>query len=411
MSEAPSVARKKPLTRFGEFELLKAIAIIGLPAVHLMEEAIEKDFASPGLTSFGTAILVLCAFGPSVFMVCMGFGIGGGRTSPKNIRANGIQFLLIGFLLNIFRWLLPGLLRSAVLHTPMIQDIDFCLQSDIYYFAGLYFILYSYFKQWKIPIAGILMISVLMLTANTLLTPLTGKAFPDLLDKDPANDQKASILLGSILGNFVYIDHSSCFPLLSWAIFPSVGVLLGEILKKSDDEKRESIMRGVIGFAAVMLVSFLVFLWDYDIDILKALVSPANEYITDLPNVILLLSLALLLVSAFYYLCKRIGSSRFMAYMMRISTFIIPFYLLQWVIVAWIFYLMGTFSAPAECYTMLMYIASVVAVTWFCMFITSRYGMKIMKRLVKITTFKKKKKQLKKAEEKAAQEKGGNNNG
>ncbi len=390
MSEASVAVRKKPLTRFGEFELLKAIAIIGLPAVHLMEESLEKGFANPGLTQFGRAVLVLCAFGPSVFMVCMGFGIGGGRTSPKNIRANGIQFLLIGLLLNIFRWLIPGILRSVVLHTKMIQDVDFCLQSDIYYFTGLYFILYSYLKQWKIPIAGILMISILLLTVNTLLTPYTGKLFPDLLDSDPANDLIPSILLGSILGNFVYVDHSSCFPLLSWAIFPSVGVLLGEILKKTDDEKREKIMRCVLGFSAVLLVSFIVFLLDYKIDVLKVLVSPANEYITDLPNVILLICLALLMVTAFYYLCKRIGSSRFMAYMLRISTFIIPFYLLQWLIVAWVFYLMATFRAPANCYTLPIYLASVVVVTAFCMFITGRYGMKIMKRLLKITTFKKK---------------------
>ena len=181
-------------------------------------------------------------------------------------------------------------------------------------------------------------------------------------------------------------------PRLSWAIFPSIGVLLGEILKKSDEETRESIMKTVLGSSAVMLVSFLVFLWDYNIDILKALVSPANDYITDLPNVILLLSLALLLVAAFYYLCKRIGSSGFMAYMLRISTFIIPFYLLQWVIVAWAFYLMSTLQAPEGCYTLPMYIVSVIIVTGVCLFVTSRYGMKIMKLLLKITSFKKKKK-------------------
>ena len=396
MSEASVAVQKKPLTRFGEFELLKAIAIIGLPAVHLMEESMEKGFASPGLARFGNAILVLCAFGPSVFMICMGFGIGGGRTSPKNIRANGIQFLVIGMLLNIFRWLLPGLLRSVVLQRNMMQDVDFCLQSDIYYFTGLYFILYSYFKQWKIPISGIIMISILMLTANTLLTPVTGKLFPDLMDDNPANDSVPALVIGSILGNFVYVDHTSCFPLLSWAIFPSIGVLLGEILKKTDEEKREKIMRCVLGASLVMLISFLVFLWDYNIDILKALVSPANDYITDLPNVILLVSLALILVTAFYYLCKRIGSSRFMAFMLRISTFIIPFYLLQWLIVAWIFYLAASFRAPAEFYTLPMYIASVIVVTAICMFVTSRYGMKIMKRLLKITTFKKAKKPVKK---------------
>ena len=67
-----TAVKKKPLTRFGEFELLKAIAIIGLPAVHVMEEAMEGGYASPGLMHFGSLIVGLCAFGPSVFMMCMG---------------------------------------------------------------------------------------------------------------------------------------------------------------------------------------------------------------------------------------------------------------------------------------------------------------------------------------------------
>lgn len=35
--EKATAEKKKPLTRFGEFELLKAIAIIGLPAIHVMD--------------------------------------------------------------------------------------------------------------------------------------------------------------------------------------------------------------------------------------------------------------------------------------------------------------------------------------------------------------------------------------
>ena len=382
--EKTVVLKKKPLTRFGEVELLKAIAILGLPAVHLMEEALEGGFASAGLTKFGMAIIVLCAFGPSVFMICMGFGIGGGKTSPKSIRKNGIQFLLIGALLNILRWLLPGILQAIVIKTPLIEDITFCLQSDIYYFVGLYFILYSFLVQWKMKAPGILMLSAIMLTANTLLTPLTNKYVTNKI-------------AAALLGNIVYVNETSCFPLLSWAIFPSVGVLLGEILKKSDEEKRENIMRRLLDFSAVLLGSFCVFLWFYKIDIIKVLVSPANEYITDLPNVIMLLSLALFLLSLNYYLCKRIGSSKFMEFMLRISTFIIPFYLLQWVIIAWVFYLLNIFRAPAGCFNIGIYAASVVAVTAICIFVTIKFGMKIMKLLLKITSFKKRKPKKKEA--------------
>jgi hypothetical protein len=44
--------------------------------------------------------------------------------------------LLIGAILNTFRWFLPGVLQAIVIHTPLIEDFEFCLQSDIYYFAG-----------------------------------------------------------------------------------------------------------------------------------------------------------------------------------------------------------------------------------------------------------------------------------
>ena len=368
---------KEPLVRFGEFELLKAIAIIGLPAIHLMEEAMEGGFASPELMKFGSLIVGLCVFGPSVFMMCMGFGIGGGKTTADGIRRNGIQFLLIGAILNIFRWFIPGVIQSLTLHTRLIEDIQFCLQSDIYYFVGLFFILYSFLKKKDISPEGMLYVSILMLTANMLLTPLTGKYI-------------TNPIAASLIGNIVYVNETSCFPLLSWSIFPSIGILLGSLLKKSDDNQREFIMKRLFDFSFVLFASFMVFLYQYGIDSMKVLVSPSNRYITDLPNVILLVSLALFLVSLTYYLCKIIGNTPFMQFMLRISVFIIPFYLLQWIIIAWIFYALPILHMPPGCFGIGWYIFSVVVVTTLCIYISTKYGMKIMKFLFKITTIKKK---------------------
>lgn len=376
---------KKPLIRFGEFELLKAIAIIGLPAIHLMEEALEGGYASPELMKFGTMIIGLCAFGPSVFMICMGFGIGGGKTSAKSIRKNGIQFLLIGAILNIFRWLIPGIIQSLTIHTKLIEDINFCLQSDIYYFVGIFFILYSFLKKKNISSEGMLFNSILMLTASMLLTPITGKYI-------------TNPILASLIGNIIYVNETSCFPLMSWAIFPSIGILLGDILKKTDENQREFIMKRIFDFSFVLFASFTVFLVQYHVDFMKVLVSPSNDYITDLPNVILLVSLALFLVSLTYYLCKKIGNSSFMKFMLRISAFIIPFYLLQWVIIAWIFYILPILHMPQGCFGVGWYLLSVISVTAICIFVSTRYGMKIMKYLLKITTIKKKKKKLQESE-------------
>ena len=131
-------AKKKPLTRFGEFDFLKAAAILGLPAVHLLEEAMEGGYASAGLEKFGFMIIGLCAFGPSVFMICMGFGVGGGRMNVDALRRNGIQFLLIGAILNVLRWFIPGILQSILIDKNLLDDFEFCIQSDIYYFVGIF---------------------------------------------------------------------------------------------------------------------------------------------------------------------------------------------------------------------------------------------------------------------------------
>ena len=380
---ATESVKKKPLTRFGEIELLKAIAILCLPLVHVMEEAIENGYASAGLMDFGNAIIGLCAFGPSVFMICMGFGIGGGKSSSAAVARNGIQFLLIGGYLNFFRWFIPGLIQKFAIHTPLIKDINYCLQSDIYYFVGTYLVLYSFLKKRNVNAYGMLVISTLMCAFNTLMSPLTAKIPYEILR--------------SLVGNLFYVDATSCFPLMSWAIFPSVGLMMGEVLKKADDEKRDVIMRRMLVGTAAFIVAFTVFLFEYKFDILRVLVSPLNDYVTDFPNMVLLIAVALLLISLAYYLCKEIGASPFMAFMLRISAFIMPFYLIQWLVIAWIFYALPIFGAPEGCFTLPLYLVTVAAVTAFDIFMTMRYGMKMMKRLLKITTFKKKKKKKKEA--------------
>lgn len=370
---------KKPLTRFGEFEFLKALAIMGLPLVHVMEEAMDANLASASLEAFGTSILGLCVFGPSIFMICMGFGIGGGKSSAESIRSTGIQFLIIGAILNIFRWLIPGIIKSIVLKTPLIEDLDLCFQSDIYYFVGIFFVYYSFLKKRNVSTAALLIISVITLTINGMLTPIMTKYAGK-------ND-----IISSLVGNIFYVNDTSCFPLMSWAIFPTIGIIFGEILKPNDDEYREVFMRRVMYFSVVLFIAFVFFLWSYDLDAIKILVSPNNDYITDLPNVIMLSALGCFVIGLTYYLCKAIGHTKFMGFMLTISTFIIPFYLLQWLLVSWEIYGAQILRVPEGSFGVVAYLISAGIITAVCIFVASKYGMKIMKFLLKYTTIKKKK--------------------
>ena len=213
-----------------------------------------------------------------------------------------------------------------------------------------------------------------MLSLNTLLTPLTVQI-------------DAHLILKNLLGNFVYVAEESCFPLLSWAIFPSIGILLGDVLKKVDDGRREHIMKNMIIFSPLVFVSFIIFLWSYDFDLLKVLVSPLNEYITDLPNVVLTITLALFLFGVLYYICKAIDKSRFMDFMSKIATYIVPFYLIQWILVSWVIMVFNLFDFSLNIGWFLFFVA---AITGICTFLSTKYGLKISKFIARATSFRRK---------------------
>lgn len=372
--ETDTLANKR-IYKFGEFELMKAIAVLGLPIVHLLEEGIFDNYVSESVRHLEAFIVALCIVGPSIFMMCMGFSMGGLRNTYKSTLRQGLRFLMLGALLNLIRWILPGLLLYAVRGDSMVDDICYFLSSDIYYFVGIFLVFYALMLKLKLKTSWILMITIVMLTVNTLLTPI----MPKIVTRE---------YLIQFVGNFIYVDETSCFPLLSWAIFPTAGIFLGDVLKKATDEKRASIMKHLLVFSPVVFVSYLVSLRLYGHDIMRVMVSPLNSYITDLPNVILMISLALFLFALLYYVCKAIDKSRFMSFMVKISTYVVPFYMLQWILVSWIFYTMDLFECEEGVLTLMWFIIAAVLITGICIYVAVKHGMKATKFLVRLTTFK-----------------------
>ena len=365
--------------RFGEFELMKAFAILGLPIVHLLEEGIFNNYVSEGVHKLEAFIVALCIVGPSIFMMCMGFGIGGTRNTPRGIMKQGLRFLAIGAILNLVRWILPGLLLFLIHGISMSEDIFYFFASDIYYFVGIFYLFYALMLKLKLTTSEILVTTIVMLTINTLLTPVM-------------SDIITNYYLIGIIGNIVYIDGTSCFPLLSWAIFPTVGIFLGDVLKKVTDEKRASIMKRMLIFSPVLFISYLVSLSLYGHDVMKVMVSPLNDYITDLPNVILMISLALFLFAVLYYLSNLIDETKFMKFMMKISTHIVPFYMLQWILVSWVFFGMDLFACEEGVLTLPWFMIAAALITGICIYVTVKHGMKATQILLRMVSFRRRKK-------------------
>ena len=367
--------------RFGEFELMKAFAILGLPIVHLLEEGIFNNYVSESVHKLEAFIVALCIVGPSIFMMCMGFGIGGTRNTPRGIMRQGLRFLALGAILNLLRWVLPGLLLFLVHGISMSEDIFYFFASDIYYFVGIFYLFYALMLKLKLTTSEILVTTIVMLTINTLLTPIMS----DIITND---------YLVAIIGNIVYIDGTSCFPLLSWAVFPTAGILLGDVLKKVTDEKRGAIMKHMLIFSPVIFISYLVSLSIYGHDVMKVMVSPLNDYITDLPNVILMISIALFLFAALYYVSNWIDETKFMKFMMKISMHIVPFYMLQWILVSWVFSGMDLFECEEGVLTLPWFIIAAILITGVCIYVAVKHGMKATKIIVRMVSFRRKKKKI-----------------
>lgn len=360
--------------KFGEFDLMKAIAVLGLPIVHLLEEGIAGNYVSPEVHKLEAFIVALCIVGPSIFMMCMGFSMGGARNSPYSLAKQGLRFLSLGAILNLVRWILPGLVLWAVCGDPISDDIIYFLVSDIYFFVGIFCLFYALMRKIKLGTSEIFVATIVMLTVNTMLTPI----MPKIVTNE---------YLIALVGNFVYVDGTSCFPLLSWAIFPTTGIMLGEVLKKADDERRRKIMKHMLLFSPVVFVSYLVSLCLYGHDAMKVMVSPLNSYITDLPNVILMISLALFLFAVLYYVCRAIDKSRFMDFMVKISTYIVPFYMLQWILVSWLFYGMDIIGCEEGVLTLDWFIFFALLITGVCVYVSVKHGMRSIKFLAKLSAF------------------------
>ena len=67
--------------------------------------------------------------------------------------------------------------------------------------------------------------------------------------------------------------------------------------------------------------------------------SPANEYITDFPNVVMLTFLAGIWFALFYFVYFKVKETKISKLLIVISKGILPFYIAQWIVIGWAEYL------------------------------------------------------------------------
>ena len=143
----------------------------------------------------------------------------------------------------------------------------------------------------------------------------------------------SSQFVSATLGNFFYADDYSCFPLLSWMIFPAIGYALASALRDIPD--KDLFWKHVIAVCAIVLVAISVNMRKYGLNPLLIAASPVNDYITDFANVVLDAAIAWIWYGIFHFVYKRIRFARIKHIILCGSQAIMLFYMAQWILVGW----------------------------------------------------------------------------
>lgn len=331
-AKSVSAQKKTKITkrRFEELDLSRALPLLLLPLVHVYEEFESIDALPDSILSGYHWILYLCNLMPSIFMILMGANMYFSRKSTaKDMLKRGVTFMGIGVALNFFRFIIPSIITSIINGDPEAVigeygSIYYTLTPDIYDFVGLAFIAFAIFKKFNFSPLAILLSSTGLLTLDIVIPQFsTDISFVD-----------------GFIGRFIYMDVDSCFPLSTWLIFPAIGYCFGCVYKNFETEElRKKFVKRMFWVSLTGLLSMWFSLENYSLGALKVMTSPSNEYITDLPNVIMLTFLAGIWFSMFYFIYFKVKNTKVSQTLVVISKGILPFYITQWIIIGWAEYL------------------------------------------------------------------------
>ncbi len=321
VSSSPPTIRK----RYHEFDLLRGISILFMVACHVLE-TYNSFIAEHVLTEIHWIYYSYAVIGPSALMIALGANLAFSHNhSPSKLIKRGLTFLLLDFGLNIVRTVVPCVACTSLGYDGYMS-YAFCeiLRSDIYAFVGAFFLLFALFTHLRLGPFVILNITILMTGFNTAIE------YFHLL---PVNN----VYLSAFLSRFFWMDDSSFFSLFSWSIFPAIGYYFGKHFQQLNAAGQRQLAYRMLSICSTVFISFLIFLANrgYSLDIASL---PLNDYKTDPFGAILMILLTGIVWSLLHLFVSRFPNCSFTKPILVLSKHVVPYYLIQWIIILWLCY-------------------------------------------------------------------------
>ena len=254
-----------------------------------------------------------------VFMFCMGIGMIYTRhDSSADFIRRGIKLLLAGYLLNFFRQTIPMLIAMRLGIDTGFSLIGGLLNVDILPFAGMAFISIGLMKRFKMPLLSMLATAILLQAVGIWSVNLR------------IDSVAAATLIGLILPGG---DHVA-FPMTLWLIYPTAGIMFGEMLKASED-RRSLYMKALIASSAFFVSYNAALIYcGYDIRLSYALYEGSYYYQT-LISTLWILPIVMIALSLSYLVLSSIEQTLIGRFMRYCSINLTTIYIIQWLLIGY----------------------------------------------------------------------------
>ena len=134
-------------------DIARAIPILCLPIIHCIIECCTDEMLESGIPYLFDTVIG-GPFSAPMYLFAMGVSIDySRRKTPKKIALKGLDVLLMSFVLNIFRFLIPYLVGYAMsgdreqFIEPLVYKV---LGNDVLLFAGLALLVIALFVKWEL---------------------------------------------------------------------------------------------------------------------------------------------------------------------------------------------------------------------------------------------------------------------
>lgn len=211
-----------------ELDLAKCGAVLCLALIHCIIECTPEEQLVSGIPYLFDTVIG----GPlsaTVFMFAMGVGaVYQDSQSTRDGVLRGLRIMLISYMLNICRFLIPYLIGYGITGDtekyidPLLYKV---LCNDVLLFAGMALVLIALFRKIKLKDWQMAAIAFAASAAGTMLNGVD------------VNNALGNILLGYLIGTEDAAGMvMSYFPLLNWLVFPVSGYIFGKRLLRLKDK-------------------------------------------------------------------------------------------------------------------------------------------------------------------------------